>query len=324
MKYKVSIVLATYNGEAFLETQFKSLINQTVKPDEIIVSDDGSDDCTVELLERCKRETGVRVKILKSSDNSGPTFNFERALIEAKGDLIFFSDQDDEWNHDKIEKFVIAYKDHSQPHLILCNRMHVAHDLTEMKGEDSLSRCERLGIHKNFYGPGCAMMITGKFKEIVLPFPRHRDSTYDSWMNNLALHLDSRYLIPEVLQKYRVRDDSASSHIIGNSSRSLRLNYYLYKWRSRLKYGRRDSVRLLQLQRERILENSEWIDSQASISTSSILRNIDNRIKYYKTKTKIKERFLPFRFPLICRALKSGFYKEHEGFKGIFKDLIFP
>ena len=53
---KISIAMTTYNGEAYIEKQILSLLNQTRKADEIIICDDRSSDRTVELIEKIKQE----------------------------------------------------------------------------------------------------------------------------------------------------------------------------------------------------------------------------------------------------------------------------
>ena len=47
---KIGVLIATYNGEKFIKEQLVSILNQTVKPDEIIISDDGSTDGTLEII----------------------------------------------------------------------------------------------------------------------------------------------------------------------------------------------------------------------------------------------------------------------------------
>ena len=51
MKYKVSVAMITYNGEKYIEEQLNSILNQTTKPDEIIISDDGSTDGTISIVQ---------------------------------------------------------------------------------------------------------------------------------------------------------------------------------------------------------------------------------------------------------------------------------
>ena len=48
---KVSVVMATYNGEKYIKEQLDSICNQTYQIDEIIICDDKSTDNTVELIE---------------------------------------------------------------------------------------------------------------------------------------------------------------------------------------------------------------------------------------------------------------------------------
>ncbi len=76
-KLKVSVAMITYNGAGFIEKQLVSILNQTVKPDEIIISDDGSTDGTLEI-------------ILEYIDK-GVATNFENAFRNSTADFLFFS-----------------------------------------------------------------------------------------------------------------------------------------------------------------------------------------------------------------------------------------
>ncbi|MFC7691191.1 glycosyltransferase [Paeniroseomonas aquatica] len=103
-KKTLSIVLATYNGSKYIEAQLRSLANQTVIPDELLVSDDNSSDETVEILEHFQRESRFPVKIMRRVPALGFRENFLRTSLEARSDFIAFCDQDDIWREDKIEK----------------------------------------------------------------------------------------------------------------------------------------------------------------------------------------------------------------------------
>ena len=52
MKYKISVAICTYNGELFLKEQLDSILNQSLKVDEIVVCDDKSSDSTIEIIEQ--------------------------------------------------------------------------------------------------------------------------------------------------------------------------------------------------------------------------------------------------------------------------------
>ncbi len=47
---KISVVVAAYNGEEFIKDQLQSIVNQSVRPDEIVITDDGSSDQTLDIL----------------------------------------------------------------------------------------------------------------------------------------------------------------------------------------------------------------------------------------------------------------------------------
>lgn len=100
----ISIVLATFNGEKFINDQLESLINQTDQPHEIIISDDNSTDSTVSIVEGFSRRTKVPVRLLKNDAALGYADNFLTAAEHATGDFIAFCDQDDVWLPDKIHR----------------------------------------------------------------------------------------------------------------------------------------------------------------------------------------------------------------------------
>jgi glycosyltransferase involved in cell wall biosynthesis len=102
----VSVVICTYNGEAYLRQQLESILRQTLMPSEIILSDDGSTDRTLEIardiLSTAKKQ-GVTLKILTRKKPLGPAGNFSSALARATHPLIALADQDDVWHPDKLD-----------------------------------------------------------------------------------------------------------------------------------------------------------------------------------------------------------------------------
>jgi len=104
MKTKCSVIIATYNGEKFIEEQLNSIINQKYCPDEIIISDDGSVDNTLDICYDILKKSGIAYKINRNSMSKGVTYNFIDASEQSNGEIVFFSDQDDLWCKDKIEK----------------------------------------------------------------------------------------------------------------------------------------------------------------------------------------------------------------------------
>lgn len=100
----VSVVMATYNGTKYLDKQLCSIRDQTLRPDEVIICDDGSTDGTVELVEQFIEENQLENwSITRNVKNLGYARNFLHAMELASGDILIFSDQDDIWLPEKVE-----------------------------------------------------------------------------------------------------------------------------------------------------------------------------------------------------------------------------
>ena len=104
---KISILLCTYNGEKYLESQLKSFENQTIANNiNLIISDDGSSDRTLNILKVFKKESRIPTKIIsrKSAHGFGSNFAFITSQKFLSSDYYAWSDQDDIWINDKLER----------------------------------------------------------------------------------------------------------------------------------------------------------------------------------------------------------------------------
>ncbi|WP_075655090.1 glycosyltransferase [Pseudochrobactrum sp. B5] len=101
---KITILLATYNGESFLEEQLKSLNNQTFNKIDILVSDDGSTDKTLKILDEWSRRwnKGSFTVVFGPRKGFSENFRFLINSLDAQDSLVAFSDQDDIWHADKL------------------------------------------------------------------------------------------------------------------------------------------------------------------------------------------------------------------------------
>ena len=115
MQPTVRIMMATYNGERFLQEQLESIINQTYKNWSLIVQDDGSKDSTWEVLKGFQNKDN-RIAIRKSPEEKhGAYYNFHSIANQEKKsgkiyDYYMFSDQDDVWDEDKIARMLASIK----------------------------------------------------------------------------------------------------------------------------------------------------------------------------------------------------------------------
>ena len=118
---KISVAICTYNGAKYIEEQLRSILNQSVPVDEICVGDDCSDDNTIEIIERVRRETGANILITKNKTNLRCNANFESTMSRCTGDIILFSDQDDYWMPNKVKTIVEYFESNSGVDVVFTN-----------------------------------------------------------------------------------------------------------------------------------------------------------------------------------------------------------
>lgn len=100
---KISVVLATHNGERFIEKQLDSLSQQTLPPFELVISDDCSTDRTDQILRSFVIASPFPVHYKRNSQAKGFRENFLSAINMTSGSWLAFCDQDDIWRTDKLE-----------------------------------------------------------------------------------------------------------------------------------------------------------------------------------------------------------------------------
>lgn len=110
---KLSVALCTYNGEKYIQEQLDSILNQTKKIDEIIICDDISTDNTESIIKEYQNQHPY-ITFIKNPSQLGVVKNFEKAIENCSGDIIFLSDQDDRWIETKVEKIVTAFENNPQ------------------------------------------------------------------------------------------------------------------------------------------------------------------------------------------------------------------
>ena len=179
---KTSVVMATYNGVEYLQEQLESLKNQTAKIEEVIICDDRSGDNTVELIQNYIRENelGDTWSLHVNEKNLGYADNFHKALTMAKGDYIFFADQDDIWMPDKIEQMVKVMEENPKIQLLCSDYEPFASAehapsvpkklMDRMLGDGSVEQILLNASNIHIASLGCVMCIRRTFRDTVEPF----------------------------------------------------------------------------------------------------------------------------------------------------------
>lgn len=242
----ISIVLCTYNGEAFLKEQLNSLLAQTWPALEIIVSDDCSTDGTKDILRQY--ESNPLLHIFFQPNNLGPVKNFGFAASQAQGAYIAFCDQDDIWLPGKIEKLYAAI---SNAPLVYADSELVDEQGNSLNKKISDLRCMYSGddsrgfVFSNVVW-GHAMMVTAALLQQSLPVP---DKTpHDIWLAVKAVTNGGIKYLDEVLVKYRQHSKTVTTTIAHNTvQRSVSKRYadYLEKlhWMELILANERESYK---------------------------------------------------------------------------------
>jgi glycosyltransferase involved in cell wall biosynthesis len=216
----ISIVLCTFNGDRFLETQMNSLREQE-GVSEIVVVDDGSTDDTVSIIRRHALEDR-RICFFRNLTPLGVAGNFERAISLATGAWIALSDQDDVWLPGKLSRLRGAWNGTS------CLLHHATHKFRGSVPESlPFPACER----RKFSGSdlrrllyrntvvGHTTLVRADVVRRLMPFPA--DLPYDWWIGVGVAALGEVQYVDEFLVHYRIHDHNAY-HPAGSRLRRLR------------------------------------------------------------------------------------------------------
>ena len=100
----IEVVLPTYNGAAYLEAQLASIHAQTLRPERVLLRDDGSSDGTQALIHQLQQRYGAWIEVLPADGNLGCTANVNRLLEATTAPYVALADQDDLWLPHKLQQ----------------------------------------------------------------------------------------------------------------------------------------------------------------------------------------------------------------------------
>lgn len=227
MSASVTICLCTYNGAPYLTEQLASLASQRWLPDEVVISDDGSRDGTLDLLERWAASAPTRVLIERRADPVGHVANLQSALRRASSDFVFICDQDDRWSPEKVQRLALVLEDTPEVAGAFCDSALIDgasgpvagslwHTLRFGSAEQAAiasGRGLKVLLRRNVVA-GHALALRRDRLDLLLPFP---EIDHADWWLALGLLLDGG-LVPlnEQLVEYRLH----SGNTVGLRSRT--------------------------------------------------------------------------------------------------------
>ena len=212
MRPKVSVAMATYNGEKYIKEQIKTILDCLEENDELVISDDGSTDNTLGIIISFNDDRIVLIE----GPQKGIKQNFANAIKNTSGEYIFLSDQDDIWEKDKVTEVIKCFEKENCT-LVVHDAEVVDENLNMVMSSYYSYRNSGKGIIKNIYKNtyiGCCMAFLSKAKKYVLPIPNDIEM-HDQWIGILNDKYGKTYFSTKKLIKYR-------RHSLNNSQ----MNHY--------------------------------------------------------------------------------------------------
>ncbi|MES1192556.1 MAG: glycosyltransferase family 2 protein [Steroidobacter sp.] len=232
---KISIAMATYNGADYIREQLESFVAQDRKPDELIVSDDGSLDSTKEIVEEFSSVAPFPVFFSQNKERLGYAGNFSQALMSVTGDIVFLSDQDDVWFPNKLSMIEKIFEENSGLMLIM-NDAELVDGKLVTSGLTKLGQIRAAGLSELSFVMGCCIAIRRELLRLLVPIPKDRRS-HDEWLVQFAYGLEVSKIVPIVLQYYRRHGHNESKFFINNTKKISLIRAWYQRARAQVKSG---------------------------------------------------------------------------------------
>jgi len=318
----LSVALCTYNGSAFLLEQLKSIAEQTLQPEELIISDDGSQDHTLEIATQFAKQAKFKVRLHANPSNVGSTKNFERAIQLSEGDIILLSDQDDVWRKDKLERLAHEFGKSSDFGAVFSDAEVVDDQLSPLgytlweryaftpgKRRQFLHGCAFAVLLNQNAVTGATLAFRSWLKPYVLPIPP--GWMHDAWIGIIAAVVSKIGLIPEPLISYRQHETNQ----IGGRRPSWP-QYVKSAWHDNSSFYKEYVLQLQQLRQRLGTFQMPALHKQLAM--------LDARILHFEARSRLPvQRFR--RVPLAIKELLTLRYFRHSnGGISLAKDLILP
>lgn len=202
----VTVILATYNGGAYLAAQLASLADQTRRPDRLVLRDDGSTDDSVQQVRDWARVEQIALQIVPAGERLGPARSFLAALEgAASADIFFFCDQDDVWLSHKIERAVqqLSITDAALPQLVATRLQIVDHRLRPLRLSPEPHHLSFGSAVCESVLTGCTMAFNAAFRQLLIRELPRRLEMHDWWCYLLATGAGRLSFDPEPSIMYR-------------------------------------------------------------------------------------------------------------------------
>jgi glycosyltransferase involved in cell wall biosynthesis len=325
----ISIAMATYNGERFVRQQLDSLVAQSALPFELVVTDDGSTDNTIEIVSDFARNAPFPVSVVPNPQRLGFRANFMNCASLCAGNLIAFCDQDDVWQPHKLEMMVKHFEDPDV--LLACHNVALVDERGRDLGE-TVHKIDRVGnsSFRDLLPFAYSHGFTQVLRRELLPFSKYwihsadctrpgQPMAHDQFYVFIALLLGHVHYDETILALYRQHGQNATGNVVVHSPlASLR-----EKFRDRAEqYREITSLARNRLQLLKMLSDDAELTKpfpgawqhfeEATLLYESFLKSATRRFELYSSDS------VTTKASVFAKSLISGDYKlslkNHWGF----------
>lgn len=321
---KISIAMATYNGSQYIREQLQSFVDQTLQPDELIVTDDCSSDQTEAIVREFALTAPFKVEFHRNEKNLGYCGNFNAALMRSTGDLVFLSDQDDVWFPEKINHMVEIAKLNPQA-LVMMNDAALTDGELRDAGLTKIGQIRSAGLQLNSFVMGCCCAVRKDLLDICLPIPGDYRA-HDNWIVAFAEAFNAKIIEERVLQYYRRHGSNESQFIANRLTKVNRAEAWAYSFKNRVTG---DSLHRAHRQAQQLEILVYGVERALSVAQEfqknrlyEMQKSCSGKLGFLKNRITVREKSL---FPRVYSVLKmaaEGQYRGSSGVKAILGDIV--
>lgn len=321
---RISVIIATYHGEHFLAEQLRSIFKQSRPPNEILIGDDSDNSATAAVVESLRREFDGDLRYIHNEPRLRVVRNFLNLALQSTGDYIFFSDQDDYWLPEKIER-LMSLLEAAPPHkqLVACNSLVV----NEKLESSSTTVCdffpktlvEQIATdasfdkvrHPRFTIWGHNICIKRSFLKYFAQMPANFP-VHDIWLCQTASMLNAMLFTTEVLTLYRVHNNNISTITPEVHQEGVQESI------SRVAHQNSD------LPCTAMMVNALNDFAQRNPDVPENNRKLASRLaRYFNARMRCRRFCRPLRFLGWTPSLLVDYFRVGTGYRALLRDLIF-
>ena len=320
----ISVAMATFNGEKYLLNQLESISNQTLLPDELIITDDSSTDSTIDIIKSFSKKAKFKVRFFLNDTNLGYSNNFSKALSLSRGKYIFLCDQDDVWFPNKI-KDMVNFTETQPDKLVYMNDAEITDEYLKSTGISKYNQIKQLRLDDKAFVMGCCSLIKRELIDLCIPIPSNLRA-HDNWIIGVADALGAKAILKKNLQFYR-RHAKNTSIVAFNNVKHINFFHFLGHNLKilRKKISNIETKKIIKERESKIFKLKEisdnidqrWIEALfIYIKELESLNQLESRRLYTRNLPLIR------RFLNVYRIYKEGKYRRVSGIKSAIRDSI--